>query len=240
MIPGLPGGELASRPLHFFWIADCSGSMSGAKIQALNNAIREAIPEMRRVADNNPNAQVYVRAIKFSTGASWHIAQPTRLEHFQWIDLTAGGVTAMGAAFHMVAEQLKVPPMDPRGLPPVLVLVSDGAPTDNANQGLKDILAQPWGQKSVRLAIGIGEDANYPMLERFIGSPEIPACHAHDSDQLAQYIRWASTAAIQASSSPHAQGMNDMNNQQGLTVPATQLNIPAPPPVSSGQSPDIW
>jgi len=22
-----PGGELASRPLHFFWIADCSGSM---------------------------------------------------------------------------------------------------------------------------------------------------------------------------------------------------------------------
>ena len=24
-----PGGELASRPLHFFWIVDCSGSMYG-------------------------------------------------------------------------------------------------------------------------------------------------------------------------------------------------------------------
>ena len=24
-----PGGELATRPLHFIWIADCSGSMSG-------------------------------------------------------------------------------------------------------------------------------------------------------------------------------------------------------------------
>jgi len=237
LVSSLPGGELASRPLHFFWIADCSGSMSGVKIQALNVAIREAIPEMRRVAGNNPNAQVYMRAIKFSTGANWHIAQPTRLEQFQWIDLTAGGVTAMGKAFQMVAEQLKVPPMDPRGLPPVLVLISDGAPTDNANQGLQAIMAEPWGQKSVRLAIGIGEDANYNMLERFIGNPEIQPCHAGNSDQLAQYIRWASTVAIQASSSPHAPGMND---QQGLTVVATQLNIPAPPPVSNGQSQDIW
>jgi hypothetical protein len=24
----LPGGELSARPLHFIWIADCSGSMS--------------------------------------------------------------------------------------------------------------------------------------------------------------------------------------------------------------------
>ena len=23
-----PGGELASRPIHFFWVVDCSGSMS--------------------------------------------------------------------------------------------------------------------------------------------------------------------------------------------------------------------
>src|SRR5947209_4904366 len=63
----IPGGEMAARPLHFFWIADCSGSMAGDKIQSLNTAIREAIPEMRRVAANNPNAQVLVRAIKFSS-----------------------------------------------------------------------------------------------------------------------------------------------------------------------------
>ena len=44
----LPGGALASRPLHFIWVADCSGSMSvDGKIQALNNAIREAIPHMQ-------------------------------------------------------------------------------------------------------------------------------------------------------------------------------------------------
>ena len=52
----LLGGSMSGRPLHFIWIADCSGSMSGDKIQSLNTAIREAIPEMRKVALANPHA----------------------------------------------------------------------------------------------------------------------------------------------------------------------------------------
>jgi hypothetical protein len=78
-----PGGELASRPLHFIWLADCSGSMgANGKIQSLNNAIREAIPHMQQVADDNPNANILVRAIKFSTGAQWHVSQPTPIAEF--------------------------------------------------------------------------------------------------------------------------------------------------------------
>ena len=42
-----PGGELASRPIHFFWIVDCSGSMYGEKIATVNNTIEKCIPEMR-------------------------------------------------------------------------------------------------------------------------------------------------------------------------------------------------
>src|SRR5438477_195270 len=65
-----PGGELAARQLHFFWIVDCSGSMGAdGKIQALNTAIDEAIPHMREVARQNPNAQVLVRVIKWSSTA---------------------------------------------------------------------------------------------------------------------------------------------------------------------------
>ena len=35
-----PGGEVANRPLHFFWVVDCSGSMMGEKIGVVNNAIQ--------------------------------------------------------------------------------------------------------------------------------------------------------------------------------------------------------
>ena len=70
-MPRFPGGPLARRPLHFIWIADCSGSMGyGGKIQSLNNAIREALPHMQDAAAECPNAEVMVRAVKFSGGAS--------------------------------------------------------------------------------------------------------------------------------------------------------------------------
>ena len=92
----IPGGKMAARPLHFFWIADCSGSMAGDKIQSLNTAIRNAIPEMKSVAQSNPHAQVLVRAVKFSSGAQWHIHQPRipklYLPLIRWLCLVCWGL----------------------------------------------------------------------------------------------------------------------------------------------------
>src|SRR5260221_10064632 len=85
-----PGGALSNRPLHFYWIADCSGSMSvDGKIQALNTAIREALPHMRKVADENPNADVMIRSLRFSHGASWQASKAESLDTFCWTDLIA-------------------------------------------------------------------------------------------------------------------------------------------------------
>src|SRR5271167_3124745 len=167
-----PGGKLISRPLHFFWIVDCSGSISGSKIHELNYAIRTALPEMQTVARENPNAEVKVRAVKFSDSAEWHVSQPTPVENFTWTDVTASGVTCMGSALSLVAEQLKMPPMEQRALPPAIVLVSDCQPTDDFGGGLSALIDQPWGRKAVRLAIAIGGDADLDVLQKFIGTPE--------------------------------------------------------------------
>ena len=228
----LPGGELAARPLHFIWVADCSGSMGvEAKIQALNNAIREAIPHMQETADGNPNAQVLVRAAKFSNGAQWHIANPTPVEQFQWQDLPADGVTDMGKAMRLIAEQLKIPPMTERALPPVLVLIFDGQPTDDFGSGLKELLSLPWGKKAVRIAIAVGKDADLDVLRKFINNPEIEPLQANNVETLVQYIRWVSTVVLQSTSQPPSQpqsGVADVGN-----VPIPQ----APPPASAD---DIW
>lgn len=198
-----PGGELATRPLHFVWIADCSGSMgAGGKIQTLNFAIRDAVPHMQKVADENPNAQVLVRAIKFSSGAQWHISQPTPVADFKWVDLGADGVTDLGRALLMVADALKIPPMTERALPPVLVLVSDGQPTDDYASGLEALMNQPWGKKAVRIAIAIGQDADYDVLQKFIGNPELKPLPANNPEALVNYIKWVSTAVVKATSAP--------------------------------------
>ena len=217
-----PGGELASRPLHFIWIADSSGSMEqDGKIQALNTAIREAIPHMRKVAEDNPNAQVLVRAVKFSIGAQWHISQPTPVADFAWADLTAEGETDLGKALQLVAEQLKMPPMSERALPPVLVLVSDGQPTDDFEAGLRALLNEPWGKKAVRIALSIGRDADPEVLQRFIGNPELKPLAANSPEALVRHIKWASTAVLKSASSPAA----------GADTPAAGATPPPPVPI---------
>ncbi|MGA2129435.1 MAG: VWA domain-containing protein, partial [Xanthobacteraceae bacterium] len=145
----LPGGAIARRTLHFIFIADCSGSMAEAgKIQSLNHAIREAIPHMRKVAGGNPNAEVLVRSIKFSDGALWHQPDPTDVQNYEWTDLKADGGTDMGGALSVAAKAMRALPHgdQARMFPPVLVLISDGAPNSEGefDAGLKELLADPW------------------------------------------------------------------------------------------------
>ena len=230
-----PGGELASRPLHFIWVADSSGSMEqDGKIQALNTAIREAIPHMRKVAEDNPNAQVLVRAVKFSNGAQWHISQPTPVADFAWTDLAAEGETDMGKALELVAEQLRMPPMSERALPPVLVLVSDGQPTDDFEAGLKALMDEPWGKKAVRIAISIGRDADPEVLQRFIGNTELKPLAANSPEALVRHIKWASTAVLKSASSPAASADRPADG----SAPSTPVPIPtaAPAPSGAGQA----
>ncbi|MCD6285559.1 MAG: tellurium resistance protein [Anaerolineae bacterium] len=208
------------------------------KIQALNVAIHEAIPHMQKVGAENPNAQVLVRAIKFSNGAQWHISQPTPVEDFKWEDLQADGVTDMGKALSMVAEQLKIPPMTDRALPPVLVLISDGQPTDSFESGLKELMDQPWGKKAVRIAIAIGSDADYDVLQKFIGHVEIKPLQANNPESLVNYIKWVSTAVLKSASSPAS--------QTAASAPTTNVPVPAVPTLTPADddglvsADDVW
>mgnify|MGYP001045476156 CR=1 FL=1 len=229
-----PGGELATRPLHFIWIADCSGSMStDGKIQALNNAIREALPLMRTVANDNPNAEVLVRALRFANGAEWHIAEPTPVVDFKWNDLRAHGLTDLGYALNMVAEELRIPPMSDRALPPVLVLISDGQPTDDFHAGLGALMHEPWGKKAVRIAIAIGEDADQEVLQQFIGTPDVKPLQANNPETLVRHIKWVSTAVLKSASAPASQAA-------GLPM---VINVPLPAlpaEVETAEVDDVW
>ena len=227
-MPGFPNVRLANRPLHFIYLCDCSGSMAAqGKMQSLNQAIRQSLPGMGRVARDNPEARVLVRALAFADQASWHIAEPTPVDRLVWRDLEAGGITAMGEALDLVAGQLCSPPMEERALPPVLVLISDGQPTDDFEAGLARLMRQPWAQKAVRLAIALGHDADLEVLQQFIG-PEPPGLprgrsarrplQASNATSLAQYIQWASTAVVGAASMPASR----------MAGPELEGNIPLP------------
>ena len=221
--PQRPGEELEHRPLHFIWIADCSGSMAGTKIQTLNQAIRNVIPEMQRAAHSNSNARVLVRAVKFSKGAQWLISQPTPVDDFKWTDLDTDSVTDMGAALSLVAEQLKVSNLGDHAFAPVLVLISDGQPTDDFSAGLKKLMKEPWGKKAVRMAIAIGQDADLDVLQKFIGNPELKPLLAQNPEELIQHIKFVASDALEWASSKLTCPPSQLKKQ---TLPDPPINLP--------------
>jgi uncharacterized protein YegL len=198
---------MASRPLHFFWLADGSGSMRvEGKIQALNHSIREAIPHMRVAAQENPHATIFVNAIRFGDEAQWLVDRLTPVSEFRWTDIEANGATAMGEAIAMVGEALQPPLMTDRALPPVIALVTDGLPTDDFQAGLNHLMSKPWGQQALRVVVAIGEDSNsmeaQDIFRAFMGNDALRPFHANNPEALAEQIRWVSTAVLKSVSSP--------------------------------------
>lgn len=230
-----PGeAEILARDMHFIWLVDCSGSMQvDGKMAQLNNAIKEAIPDMRKVEAENPFAKILVRAIKFSNGAAWHISQAIPVAEFTWTDLEADGVTDMGAAFAKLAEQLTVDKMGNRGFPPVLVLITDGMPTDDWKKGLKQLMEQPWGKRATRIAIAIGRDADHEPLKAFVGNIERPILQANNPQDLVNYIQWASAAVSKSVIAPPSK------TTDGSTAEPEADALAAPPP-PVGDDEEVW
>jgi len=190
------GDQLVKRILHFIWIVDCSAAMElNSRIQRVNFAIREVISAIRELADESPNVQVLMRAISFSDGAKWHIEKKTPVEDFQWVDLSAKGVTDMGKAMRLVAKEMNSLSVD-RVFPPILALVTTGQPTDNFQAGLDELTASFWGKRTIRLGIGIDDDADIDVLKQFIGNNEIPPLNAKNAEQFVNYVRWVSAAVL--------------------------------------------
>jgi uncharacterized protein YegL len=133
----------------------------------------------------------------------------------------------------LASQELAIPPMPDRALPPVIVLTSDGRPTDDFDAGLKRLMNEPWGRKSVRIAIAIGRDADTGVLKKFLGNPEIEPLQSNNADALSRHIRWASTAVLKAASAPASQFEKSGNT--GSPVP-----IPTAPSPDGGDDNAVW
>lgn len=190
------------RVLHLMLALDCSNSMRGEKIKSLNYAMRAALPAMRKAAEDNPEADVVLRILRFSDDAAW-LSGSKPLHEAEWEDLEARGLTSLGAALTLLAQELTPERLSGRILPPILILVSDGQPTDDYRAGFAAFEAAPLIKSgAARVAIAIGPDVDRPVLQRFIGENGGPPLEARDAGELVNRMRWASSVTIQAASRP--------------------------------------
>ena len=191
----MPGGGVARRPLHVIMLADCSGSMAGPRIQALNFAIGDMIQHFASW-EREQEKRILIRAVAFANEPRWHIYNPMPAATMTWkaLSVVPKGRTNMGPAFRMVAEALAADQAS-RGLRPVLVLITDGLPTDlpaDFDAGLQALLDVPAGRDAMRIAVAIGTTARSEALTKFIGNSSLPVLVASDVEQIADQLHRAS------------------------------------------------
>lgn len=194
--------EIPRRTMVLFFVVDISGSMSGAKIGAVNSAIEEVLPELKDISESNADAQIKIAVLTFSTGASWLYNAPIEAENFRWNYLNAGGVTDLGEACMQLNEKLSRNAFmnDVTGsFAPAIFLMSDGEPTDNYQYGLSKLKENNWFKKAIKAAVAIGDDVNKAVLSDFTGTSEA-VLEAHTPEALKKMIKFVSVRASEIGS----------------------------------------
>lgn len=205
--------KIARKTMVLFFLVDTSGSMSGEKIGSLNDAIRETVPDLKDLSSNNPDAAIKIAVLQFDTDVRWLYPQPIDSEGFLWNDLQAGGLTSLGAALNELNGKLSKTQFLQEAAgsyAPVIILLSDGGPTDDFAKGLANVKQNNWFKHAIKVAIAIGNDADKNVLTQFTGNSEA-VIEVHNKSALKAIIKFVSVTSSQVNSK--SSGVEDVTKQ---------------------------
>ena len=227
---------------------DTSGSMVGSKIGSVNDAIENVLPMIGEISDENPDAEINVAALEFSTGTHWLYDEPKEAKEFIWQKVEADGLTSLGEACEELNKKLSRNGgfmSSPSGcFAPAIILLSDGGPTDNFEGGLKTLQGNNWYKNAIKIAIAIGDDADKDVLKQFTGSSEA-VITVHNIDALKKMIRIIAITSSQIGSkstsatdvTKQEQVIDEVNKAAADVAGAETAAAPAP---ATGDSYDEW
>lgn len=188
------------KVMTLFYVVDTSGSMAGEKLGSVNSAMEEAIQsDLPEISAANDDAEIKVAIMQFSSGCSWitPASGPIGIGDVIWNDLQAYGLTDLGAACLELDNKLsrnEFLQSQTGAYAPVILLFSDGGPTDNWQKGLDQLKQNNWYKHAIKIAVAIGDDADTNVLAAFTGTPEA-VITVHDKHTLKVLIKKVSVRA---------------------------------------------
>lgn len=216
------------RTMTLFFLIDTSGSMEGNKIGAVNDAVVNVLPILNDISETNPDAEIKVAALKFSSGVDWLYDEPKQASDFVWQDAVAGGLTSLGHACQELASKLSrsggFMQSASGSFAPAIILLSDGGPTDDFQAGLKKLKDNNWFKAAIKIAIAIGDDADKDVLKDFTGSSE-SVITVHNIEALKQIIRVVAVTSSQIGSKSSTAGDTTKQDQVVKDVQDAVSNI---------------
>ncbi|MDR0944215.1 MAG: VWA domain-containing protein [Ruminococcus sp.] len=191
------------KTMVLFFLIDTSGSMFGTKIGSVNNAIEEIIPDLKKMSESNPDAEIKIAAMEFSNGVKWVTPEgPVPADVFRWEPIEAMGVTDLGAAFTELREKLSKNSFMKEAAgsyAPVIFLMTDGEPTDEWQKPLEELTENKWFTHAIKIALAVGDDANEEVLKKFTAN-EASVVKATNSELLKKMIKFVSVRSSQVAS----------------------------------------
>lgn len=166
--------SLKKRAMVVFFVVDISGSMRGARIGAVNDAIRNVLPELKKRERGNTAAEIRIAVLEFSTRANWRTLSPEPVSTFQYRDIeNVGGGTNYGTAFAALNEKLSRKQFlnsTAGAYTPLIIFMTDGKPSDMGlyKEELERLKQNKWFQYSTRAGIAIEEGALSPECKRVL------------------------------------------------------------------------
>ena len=169
---------VVAKELHVYYVLDTSGSMDGAPIAALNDAMRTTVNELNKVAKTSNEADFKIGVIEYNSKFSWVTVNSQNepivqnIEDFMWNDLSASGLTYLGATLTELNKQLsrnylqKSPVGNKR---PIIIFMSDGFPNDDWQKPLEQLKENKWFQQAIKIAFALGDAADTKVLADIVG-----------------------------------------------------------------------
>lgn len=217
------GDGITRQQLHLVFVIDNSGSMSGDKIGAVNNAIRDVMAIMPEIQEDTMDAEIRISAFTFNDDSKWVYPEPKGATEFRWNDITADGGTDYSKAYDELSKFLckeskggHMPEIG--GVAPILLLMTDGLPTSyDWEEHLNALKKKGWFRVALKyaLAIGIDSDEAMDVLTKFTGNPET-VLKTYTAEALRKAIQVIAVTASRVksnSASMHSGGKAMDNNE---------------------------
>jgi uncharacterized protein YegL len=206
----------STRVLPVILLTDVSGSMSvEGKIEALNRAVSNMIETFGD--EDDLRAEIHVAVITFGGEAAKVHTHLSPSGEVEWEPMNASGKTPMGGAMELAANLIE----DKEAIPskayrPTVVLVSDGQPTDDWQQGLRRLSQEGRASKANRMALAIGGDADEAMLRRFLNDSEKVVYRADDAKRIKEFFEFVTMTVTARSRSVNPNEVPEMDNPYDL------------------------
>ena len=192
------------KELHVFYVLDTSGSMTGAKIGALNHAMEESTIALKDVARKNGDADLRIAVLEFNSGCKWVTSNgPEAMDDFEYEHLSCGGLTDIGAALKELNSKLSRKSWLNSmvgALMPVIIFMTDGFATDDYKGALEEIKHNKWFTKGIRIGFAVGEEADADMIAEIVGNREA-VIKTTDLELFSRLLKFVTVSASTLASS---------------------------------------